>query len=143
MSTEAETLDQWLRFKMAEVQTTSTNMVLDHVRKQLADSVRPIEFGLGSKIDTLARDTAAMRSHLARVNDLTQSVLLIQGGLKEKVTYEFINERLECLKDYVTVDQFRCLEQDVLKKAKASDLEDQIGLGKALLVRLERDETKI
>ena len=109
---------------MSEVQTTSTNMVLDHVRRQFSDSMKPIEFSLSSKIDLLARDTSAMRSHLNRVNDLTQSVLMIQTTLKEKVSYNTMDDRLECLKGYVTLSKFRELEHEVKNKAKSSDLED-------------------
>ena len=71
MTTEAHSLDEYFRRKMSEFQSSVTAVCIESANKMMMDVVRPIEMRMQGSVELLMRDQNSMRSHLAKVNEIT------------------------------------------------------------------------
>lgn len=71
MTTEAQSLDEYFRRKMGEFQSSVTAICIESANKMMMDVVRPIEMRMQGSVELLMRDQNSMRSHLAKVNEIT------------------------------------------------------------------------
>lgn len=45
-----------------------------------------MELAMGTKVEILTRDCAAMRGHLAKVNELKNQIMILEGEMKRRPT---------------------------------------------------------
>ena len=70
MTTQASSLDEFLRAKLADTQSTSVSIANDNAMKLMHDTLHPMEMRMSGSIDNLVREAVQTKTYLTKVNDL-------------------------------------------------------------------------
>ena len=123
MSTDETTLDGFFRRKLGEAQNSITAICMDSAAKQIIEATRPMELALGTKVEILTRDCAAMRGHLAKVNEIKNTLIVLDGEVKRRPTQEDVDKDMSKLNDYPTLKSFKQLQRIVYQKTEYDEFQ--------------------
>ena len=118
LTTQAESLDEFMRKRMEANQTTLLMLANENSNKTLMDTLAPLETRMTAQIDNLVRDHAAMRGYLTKINEVVNDIAAIEEKLAVRPTIEDIDAKMDKFKDYTTIKAFQGLQRIVSQKAE-------------------------
>ena len=117
-------LDELLRKKIDESQTSTISTVTLSTNKAIKDALMPIESRFNKEIETLQRDVQTIRSYLSKINELMNEMNRIELKVDKMATSDDLQEKFSCLTEFVKIPQFRGLERIVSEKAEQISLKE-------------------
>ena len=106
-------LDELLRKKIDEAQTSTISTVNLSTNKAIKDALLPVETRINKDIESLQRDVQTIRSYLSKINELMNEMNRIELKVDKMATSDDLQEKFSCLTDFVRKDTFRKLEKIV------------------------------
>ena len=115
---EVSSLDELLRKKIDDSQTSTISTVTLSTNKAIKDALLPVEARLSKEIETITRDVQTIRSYLSKINELMNEMNRIELKVDKMATADDLHEKFALFKEYVKIPQFRSLERIVAEKAE-------------------------
>ena len=109
MTTQAQSLDEFIRKKMSESQAQAVVIAVENANKNMMDMVSPFETRILQQMDSLVREAAQTRGQLNRVNDLKADFVLLAEKLLEKPSHEEVDAKMTKLHNYTPLKAFQGL----------------------------------
>ena len=81
----------------------------ENSNKNLIDTLSPLELRITSQVDNLIRDSAGMRSHLNKINDVVNDISILEEKLTVRPTFDEMDQKMERLKEFTTIKAFQGL----------------------------------